>query len=122
MRTPTADFTPHDVDLLLMKGSHTPVPFIFEATDFSTYGTATFRWAERSGSERKQKEGASVQTLTGTVSYVNPDSTIEVTFDDTAWTDVGTATAGLFELEILDPSTNTVKLATGLIDFEETLA
>lgn len=121
MPNPQADFTPHDVDLLLRKNSYTAVPFTFQNTDFTGYTTAEFKWIERDDTSDTALDSATLQTVAMSIAIAT-DSAVTVTFDTAAWSTVDTASHGLFEVWINDPSSNPICLATGLVDFEEALS
>ena len=121
MPNPVADFTPHDVDLLLKKNSYQAVPFTFEATDFTGFTNAEFRWIEREDTSDTPASGASLNTVAMTITPAT-DSIVEVVFDAAAWTTVGTIDHGLYEVTIQDGSGNLVYLAEGQVDFEDSLS
>jgi len=112
-----ADYTPADLDLLLRRLSHTPIPFAFTdgggPVSLVGFTAPKLLIAAKVTDPAVEIAGAIVDAAGGTAS---------VTIDAAAWTAIGTIKSGVWQFQALDSSGHLVILITGKVSIEESLA
>lgn len=111
-----ADYTPADLDLLLRRRSHTPIPFAFTDEDGPVslvgYTQPKLLVAAKVADDAVEIAGSIVSASGGTAS---------VTIDAAAWTALAAIKSGVWQFQALNASAQLVILVGGKVTIEDSL-
>ncbi len=112
-----ADYTPADLDIVVKRRNHTPIPLAFAdddgPLDLTGYTQPKLLIAAKASDTAVQISGSIVDASGGTAS---------VTVDAAAWTALAAIKGGLWHFQALDASGHLVILIGGKVTIEDSLA